>query len=260
MKQQRSILALCLAALSPLATSQESTQPGGPPPGSQQPVTREPEAPSADALRERIHSMRMNLLTGGKHVRAAEAEAVDFFRGKEGRIQDRLDTVQVELSERRATYEVSLDTALDASSVAARAGVMKRAQAQRASIVELENESLQLQQKRADVSRLTSAIESRGRERDALSARLETTGDLDGLLDVPLGMVGLAPVSSAPATSPFEDDGLLQDLLTRDPRAGRALLYDADPAGYWQRFPLQPPVSVLSQTLRFPQPDLPGQR
>jgi len=243
---ERKTFALWLLILAPVASAQEAS---------------EQAAPSAEALRQRIHSMRMNLLTGGEKVQTAEAEAAEFFRGKEARIEDRLDTVLVELSEKRASYEVSLDTALATENPASRESAMKRALAQRSSIVALEAEADQLQRKRSDVSHLASAIESRNRERSALTARLDTGGDLDGMLDVPLGMVGLAPAVSEPSSaSPYEDEGLLQDLLVRDPRAARALLYDTDPVRYWQRFPLNPPGEALREALAFPLADLPGRR
>ena len=51
-----------------------------------------------------------------------------------------------------------------------------------------------------------------------------------------------------------------RDLLALDPVASRRLLFDSDPVAYWQRFPLRPPRVMLSQVLKFPPSDLPGQR
>ena len=118
-----------------------------------------------------------------------------------------------------------------------------------------------LGRKRTHLYKLIDAVEERDRERDRLVTQLEAGGSFETGLDFALGTVGLAPaVQPAEPASPFEDDVLVRDLLVRDPRAARRILFEADPATYWQRFPLRPPARALSQALVFPLADLPGRR
>ena len=42
----------------------------------------------------------------------AEREAIDFYNGKTELVDRRLDTISAELTEKRATYQVTLDRAL----------------------------------------------------------------------------------------------------------------------------------------------------
>jgi hypothetical protein len=230
----------------------------------QDPPTGSPEAPgttaSAEELRSDIHDMRMNLLLGGEHVQRAEREAIDFYGGKADLIDGRLDTLQSELSAKRATYDVTLDRALRSTNGQVRSQAMREAGILRAEITGLEQESEQLSGKRADVGRLVSAIEGRDRDRQRLVAQLETSTDFHEF-GLPLTSIGLAPPPQpVAAASPFEDDALIADLMRRDPVAARGLLFDMDPVRYWKRFPLHPPAGPLAEALTFPLPDLPGQR
>jgi hypothetical protein len=218
-------------------------------------------AGDAEALRSRIHDMRMNLLLGGDKVREAERQAADFYSGKSALVEDRLDSIEVELAEKRASYDVSLARALEAPNLEAKRKAMGEAGLLRAEITELDEERTALGGKRDQLGQLVAAVEARDRDRDRLVAKLETTSDFGHELGMPLFSIGLAPVTeAAPASSPFEDGALIEDLLARDPLAARGLLFDLDPAGYWQRFPLQPPRAALAEALAFPLPDLPGTR
>ena len=229
----------------------------------------EPEAPPASAdvkanaaeLKGRIHEMRMNLLTGGPKVRDAEQEAIDFYGGKVELVERRLDTIRAELSEKRATYDLALERALNAETAGQRSKAMAEASALSISIVALEQESGELSGKRGDLGKMITAVESRDRERERLMTQLETSGGLDLMTDLPMASVGLAPavLESAPA-SPLENSALVQDLLERDPRGARKLFFESDPQGYWKRFPLKPPGDVMRRALEFPLPDLPGSR
>ena len=108
------------------------------PGGGQVPV---PEAATTEAsqaprvtpgeLRDRIHEMRMNLLLGGERVREAEGEAVHFYRSKITTIEERVDSIHVELAEKRASYDLALDRSLSGSDAVARSNAMSQASALR---------------------------------------------------------------------------------------------------------------------------------
>ena len=245
-----SLTLLLLASASP-----QDPAPSGPSGSDEQPATA-----SAEELRARIHEMRMDLLLGGEHVQRAEREAIDFYSGKTELVDSRLDTIQSELSEKNASYSVTLDRALGASSGESRRKAMAEAATLRAQITDLEGESQELSGKRNDLSKLVVAIESRDRDRQRLVAQLETSTDF-GEFGLPLTSVGLAPPPQpVEAASPFDDDALIADLVARDPQGARRILFEMDPVRYWTRFPLQPPAAALSEALAFPLPDLPGRR
>ena len=214
-------------------------------------------------LRKRVHDMPNDLLLGGENVQRAEAEAASFYEEKIEVVDRRLDSLEVELSEKRATYDVALRGALGAESVDARTSAMGRASVLRREISSLESESTSLTDRRAQIARVVDAVEDRGRQRESLAARLEASGqgaeEVYGLLFG--GGFGLAPeLPAAEPASPLEDMGLVEDLLDLDPVGARRVLFEADPAGYWRRFPLRPPGDALADALRFPPPDLPGSR
>ena len=77
---------------------------------------------------------------------------------------------------------------------------------------------------------------------------------------MPMLGIGLAPNAPIEAGAPLEDEALLGDLMARDPRGTRAMLYQADPTSYWERFPLRPPLRELKSALAFPRPDPVGRR
>ena len=225
-------------------------------------AAREGSAVSAEGLRTRVHDMRMNLLLGGEQVRRAEAEAVDFYSGKLDLVDRRLDEVESELSHKRASYDLKLDQALSAREPARRESVMREATRLRADVTRLEEEATSLREKRQGLSKLVGAVQARDRERSSLVAQLETAGDLETGFGLPFTSIGLAPTNAAAeaSASPYDDPALVSDLMERDPRAARRLLFETDPERYWQRFPLRPPSEALRASLDFPLPDLPGER
>lgn len=215
----------------------------------------------AEELRGRIHDMRMDLLLGGDKVQAAESEAVGFYNKKIQTVEQGLDSIEVDLSEKRASYGVALDQSLDAATPAGREAAMRRAQALRGELARLEADAARLRAKRGNLGKLIGAVQARGRERQVLAGRLEASGGFDDEMWLSLGMVGLAPETVPPPdVSPLADGGLVADLMRRDPRAASRLLFEQDPDGFWKRFPLTPPVGALHQALTFPLPDLPGRR
>ncbi len=233
------------------APFQEAAQAGTPPVDSAQ----------VEGLRGRIHGMRMNLLLGGDRVRQAESDATQFYRGKVELIEKRLDSVAAELAELRASYDVTLGHALQGGDGEQRKKTLSEAAEQRGKIQGLETEETELADRRSRLERLVQAVEARGRERERLAAKIESGPGFDEALAFPLGEIGLAPELEVLApSSPLDDQGLIADLLARDPVAAHRLLYETDPDGYWELFPLQPPADALRAALDFPLPDLPGQR
>ena len=214
----------------------------------------------AENLRARIREMRMNLLLGGDRVRAAESEAIDFYGGRAELIDQGLDSAHAELTEKRAEYSIMLDRTLNGETTQDRLNAMEEAAILKRDMDALELEVGEYEQKRDGLSQLITKVEERERERSRIMTRLETSTTVDGL-GLPLAAVGLAPlVEAAEPVSPLDDQGLIADLLERDPRAARRILFESDPKSYWDRFPLRPPTSVVREALAFPLPDLPGQR
>lgn len=223
-----------------------------------------PEGPVSatrvEDLRERIHSMRKNLLLGGDQVRKAESEAVDFYYKKIEAVEGRRDRLHADITEARASYEVVLERALTDDSAEVRRSSMKEAGELRTRIAALEKESATLAKRRKGLSNLVGSVESRENERERLALQMDSGG---GDEDLGLAFGGLtlaAPEIETSAPSVFDDERLVQDLLTRQPVEARRVLFEADPVRYWQRFKLQPPSSVLRTSLTFPTPDPPGYR
>lgn len=250
-----------LAPRTVLQAPQDTAANGGGSGSGNEPKSAETPAVDAESLRGRIRDMRMNLLLGGDQVRSAEAEARQFYGGKIEHVDGRLDTLHSDLSEKRPGYELALDRALQAKTPAEKRAALREASTLRSEISAIEGEAAQLGERRDGLVRLVGAIDGRDRERERLVAQLEASSAVDETFALPLASIGLAPaIHAEPASSPLEDTALVDDLLGRDPVAGRGLLFELDPFGYWQRFPLQPPASGVRAALTFPLPDLPGSR
>ena len=222
-----------------------------------------PDAGSAqvEALRERIHGMRMNLLLGGEKVRSAEKDATQFYRQKSELVDQRLDSLAAEITEARASYQLALEQALKSTAEDQRKNALHEAAELRQKVSTLEGEQAELGERRGHLEHMVEAVEARGRERQRLATKIESEpGDEEAML-TPLGDIGLAPeLQELAPSSVLDDKGLVGDLLSRDPVAARRLLFASDPHGYWDLFPLRPPAAALRGALKFPPPDLPGQR
>ncbi len=252
-------LALGIATLCALPLSaQESLENVG---GVQDPSATEDAAASpstsVEALRNRVRKMRMDLLLGGEKVRAAEDEASDFYGRKVNLVEERLDTINADLTEMRASYDLKLQNALSAGSPQDRRAIMTEAAALRSEITSREQEAADLDGKRGKLNTLIGAIDQRDRDRQKLATRMETSDALDFEFGLPLASVGLAPEDAAAAeTSPLANAELVRDLLEVDPRGGRQVLFEMDPTGYWELFPLRPPKRGVVAAFGFPLPDL----
>jgi prefoldin subunit 5 len=203
--------------------------------------------------------MRMSLLFGGEKVKSAETEAIDFYNQRIEAANRTLDSLQTDLAEKRATYDVALEQALAGKEGSPAA--MQRAQVLRTEIASLERESSDFTATRMNLGKLVQTVQARQRERETLAARLEASSAQDLGAAFTLGSVGLAPdVQVRPAVSPFDDPSLIQDLIARDPVGAARVLFAADAKRYFELFPLIPPATALRQALAFPLPDLPGKR
>ena len=211
---------------------------------------------SPEALRNRIRKMRMDLLLGGEKVRAAEDEASGFYGRKISLVDERLDGINADLAEIRASYELKLETALSSRSPQDRRAIMAEASELRTRITTLEQEASDLDGKRGKLNALIGAIDDRDRDRQSLAARMETSDALDFEFGLPLAGVGLAPDLPSEQVSPLTNHELIGDLLEVDPRGGRQVLFEMDPLGYWELFPLRPPGEGVVAAFGFPLPDL----
>ena len=223
------------------------------------PVAVPADAGKVESLRGRIHGMRMNLLLGGDKVRQAESDAAQFYRGKVELIEKRLDSISAELTELRATYSVSLENALGGGEAEQRKLKLTDAAAQRGKIHMLETEEAGLVERRGRLGKLVDAVESRSRQREKLTAQLETQrsavrgkGLVDHLLDDPRNRQILkdpsAPVVREQGQRGHDDDPDPQEIvestehLEGGDHAGdapfeRPAAHSHDTAGAEQRFP-----------------------
>ena len=244
------LLAFASAFLVPAAAQEEAAAPTGELVGGS-------EAGTAEALRQKVRDMRMNLLLGGDQVRRAEEQAVDFYVGKTRSVENRMDDVATELVELRASYDVVLDRALDSGSQEA----LREAQPLRVRITTLESEETGLFERRDRLSELVAAVEDRDRDRRRLVDQVESASAIPGSFGAPMMSIGLAPPPlPSEAEVPLENDSLLQDLLARDPAKAKSMYFAADQERYWRRFPLRPPIRELQGAMRFPLPDPVGRR
>lgn len=215
---------------------------------------------NVEDLRLRIRDMRKNVLLGGEKVQQAQAEATDFYKRKITDLDHQLDTTQVELTEKRAAYQVSLDRTLGGAGAKVRSSSIREAAGLRAQVTALERDKNNFEHQRQRLTTMIRAVEAHDRERDRLAARLETATEPSELLALPLPPVGLAPDVPDAEAEVILDQELVRDLMSRDERRARQVLFEADPRAYWEMFELRPPTKSLSEALTFPPADLPRQR
>src|SRR5262245_51455549 len=212
---------------------------------------RESNSARVEALRARIHGMRMDLILGGDKVKQAESDAAQFYKSRVELYDQRLDSVAGELTELKANYQSTLERTLS-SSGDTRPAALHEAAEQRSRIQALQAEESELGERRDHVEKMIGAVEARGRERERLATKLEGYTEYGEAFAMQIGGIGLAPdVDAASTSSPLDDDGLIQDLLALDPASARRVIFENDPLDYWRRFPLRPPEPVLRKALKF---------
>ena len=249
-----------LLSLSLLCLPQDATQPVAKPAVARPAAAKSAAAkPDATKLKARIHAMRMSLLLGGDRVRKAESEALDFYHRRIKRVDARLDAVAAEQAEKAAEYGVVLERILRANSLSARRASVAEASRLRGQIHGLEAETDDLNKGRNRFLQAIALVRDRGRQRQRLAARVDSQGQPD-LLTAPLPGIGLAPEPVPGNVAILSEPGLVEDLLSRDPRRAREIILELHPEEYWRRWPLRPPAKILRRALPFPLPDFPGQR
>ena len=222
-------------------------------------ASRQKSSLDATRLKDRIHAMRMSLLSGGDKVRKAESEALDFYHRRVKKLDARLDAVATDRAEKGAEYDVVLERILAASSPPARRASVAQASRLRGQIQGLEAETDNLNKGRNRFLQAIALVKDRGRQRQRLAARVDSQSQPD-LLTAPLPGIGLAPEPVPSTVAILSEPGLVEDLLGRDPRRAREIILELHPEEYWRRWPLRPPAEILRSALPFPLPDLPGKR
>ncbi len=237
-------------------------QPGSEPGAAQSGAGGEnPSAAAAAApLRERIHKMRRDLLTGGELVHNAEDQAVRFYRSKMDDLDRRADSVAVDMAEKKAAYSLALDHTLDAKTPEARTAAAQEASRLKIEIDSMESEIGRINKQRDDLAAAIQLVEDRARERERLAAEFDASGAAASNPVLVSGGLGLAPGKVAPKGDPLANPDLLEDLMKRDPERARSLVFQVDPERYWRKWPLTPPASLLRKAIRFPLGDVPGNR
>ena len=213
---------------------------------------------TASKLRGRVRDMRKQVLGGGPAVQNSEKEALRFYRGKIQEMGRQADDLRTQRDSKDAEYQVALETTLQSDDPSERAEAARDAQGLRMQISDLDAQIAAIEKRGESLGRGVESIQRRIDKRKRLISQFERNDivdDLPYLEDEVLG--GEDDVGGS--ANPFTDEGFIQDLLKRDPEAARRLIFDADPAGYWKRFPLKPPAKAIRK-LRFPPADLPGPR
>jgi len=176
-------------------------------------------------------------------------------------IDRRLDRIDVDLSEKRASYQLALGRTIESPTGSGSGSSIREAARYRADIGRLEGEGARLRGKRAQLAALVDGIADRSSDREALAANLEANNVVDIEGGLPMSRIGFGPDDMESSQgSPFDDPQMVRELLALDPRRGRAALFAEDPEGYWRFFTLRPPVPALREALVFPAADLPGKR
>jgi hypothetical protein len=210
-------------------------------------------------LRGNVREMRKQVLGGGPAVVKSEKEALRFYRGKIQEMARRADDLRTQRDSKDAEYRVALDTTLTSEDPTERADAAREAQRLKTEIRSLDAEIADMEKRGEAIGRGVEGIQRRISKRERLVSQFERSDmveDMPYLADDVLG----DDVESSGSSSPFTDEGFIQDLLRRDPEAARRLLFEADPKAYFERFPLKPIPGSLKRALPYPPADLPGAR
>ncbi|MHC4959324.1 MAG: hypothetical protein ACYTGN_13220 [Planctomycetota bacterium] len=214
---------------------------------------------TATRLRDKVRTMRRDVLGGGPAVERSEKEALKFYRRKINELARQAEELRTKSAMKQAEYDLALETTLNAEDEDERAEAAREAGKLRTEISELDAEVGALERQSDMLGRGVAAIQKRIQRRKRLVSRFDDPGILEELPYLADELLDFEEESAA-AGDPFLDEGFIADLLARDPEGARALLFKMDPVGYWKRFPLTPPKAALRKALKFPAPDLPGQR
>jgi len=215
---------------------------------------------NSSKLRDRVRGMRKQVLGGGPAVAKSEGEALRFYRGKIHDIARQADELRTQRDSRDAEYQVALDTTLQSEDPAERADAAREAQKLRRQITELDDQTAMLEKRGESLGRGVESIQRRIDKRKRLLSTFDRGEVVDDLPYLEDEVLGGEEDEMGEDGNPFGDDAFIADLLQRDPAAARRLIFEADPTGYFERFPLKPSNRALRKALPFPPADLPGNR
>ena len=249
----------------PLAWAQDAEEPvpeEKPEPVEAKPVeekVEEGELLTATRLRERVRTMRKDVLVGGPAVVRSEKEALKFYRKKLNELARRADELRTNRDVKESEYDLALDTTLNAKDEAERQQAARQASVLRAEMAELDTEIALLDRQGEALGNGVMAIRKRMEQRKRLLTRFDRPDSYEELPYLSDGVLDLDGDDEA-GGDPFVDEGFIEDLIRRDPHNARKVIYQYSVDIYWKKFPLTPPRSALKVLLKFPEPDLPGGR
>ncbi|MHC4953270.1 MAG: hypothetical protein ACYTGZ_05220 [Planctomycetota bacterium] len=215
---------------------------------------------NAAKLRDRVRGMRKQVLGGGPAVVKSESEALRFYRGKIHEMARRADELRTQRDSKEAEYRVALDTTLKSEDPAERAEAAREAQQLRSAMRDLDDQIAEIEKRGESLGRGVEGIQRRIDKRKRLLSNFDRSDIVEDLPYLDDEVLGGEEDEAGGGGNPWGDEGFIQDLLRTDPEAARRLLYEADPAAYWKRFPLKPTAKSLRKALPFPPADLPGNR
>lgn len=220
---------------------------------------REDSLLTAAKLRERVKTMRKNVLGGGPAVEESEKEALRFYRRKLEQLARRTDDLHVQRDMKEAEYNVALDATLKSGDPGERKQAARDANRLRTEVRGIDADIAAMERQGESLGRGLAAIRTRMDQRKRMLARFDREPLGEELPYLGDDVLGLEEEADE-AKDPFMDEELLMDLMRRDPAKARELIFKHYPQRYWQLFPLNPPADELKKAIPFPAPDLPEKR
>ena len=214
---------------------------------------------TSNRLRGKVREMRKQVLGGGPAVVNSEKQALKFYRGKIQEMAHRADDLRTQRDSKDAEYRVALDTTLKSEDPGERGEAAREAQRLKSEIRGLDSEIAAMEKRGEALGRGVEGIQRRISKRERLVSQFERNDIVDDMPYFADDVLGDDEGAGA-SGNPFADESFIADMLKQDPEAARRLLFDADPAAYFERFPLKPITRSLKKALPFPPADLPGSR
>ena len=255
-----STLLLFLYVIVPAAHAQDDAAPEEPAKTEPAPEknVEESELLTASSMRDRVRTMRKNVLVGGPAVVRSEKEALKFYRKKVNEVARRTDELRTQRDVKESEYDLALDTTLKAANDEEQQAAARTASKLRGEMAELDTEIALLERQGEGLGRAIGAIRKRMEQRKRLLSRFDRPEYAEELAYLGDGLLEMDDEEEG--GDPFVDEAFINDLIKRDEAAARKLLFGTSTELYWKKFPLTPPRVALSRALRPPPADLPEQR
>lgn len=251
MNRTRLFVPLGLALLALQATSSLAQEDPGASSALASPAPPSPSARTKAAeLKQRIHSLHKELLSGGPKVREADREALSFYHRKAESLEKQLYSSKADLLSAEAEYEAALDSTLNERQPRRIEALARNASEKKAALDQLHNDRKRLEQQRDLAITTATTIQKRVDRRQRLKDQFSDTDlrDTGALFSLPLAA---DEEQAPPPVNPF-NRRILLDLARRDPIKARSIIRTQDPELYWQLWPLVPPQKILKRALPFP--------